>query len=153
MKCHVRIADFGLSKQVHEISGSTRPGGVNCYMAPELANQKSGHRKIQPEESLPCDCWAFGICIYVVLVGAPLHVELSDILNEVVRQEDWERGRLNLQRADTLSEAPQKWRDFLFNKILNGLIEVDLNRRSTAETVYEDMCSGTFQDGWWGAIY
>jgi hypothetical protein len=115
-------------------------------MSPELARYKSDS-DVRAPDPFPCDCWAFGICIYYVLIGDPLHLELSRITHTVDRDEDRETGRQTFLAADTLIRASHRWRGFLIGDILlNGLLKVDPESRSTADTISEHMKRDEFQE-------
>merc|ERR1719450_1879839 len=61
---HVRLTDFGLSKQGIEDDNSARSMcGTLEYLAPEIANQQ-GHGKA-------VDWYSFGACVFEMLTGLP----------------------------------------------------------------------------------
>lgn len=58
---HIKITDFGLSKDIGDMETTTTFCGTSEYLAPELILQKP--------YSYPVDIWALGILTYEMLIG------------------------------------------------------------------------------------
>jgi WD40 repeat protein len=92
-ECLLKIADFGLAKQLDADSGQTRSGtvlGTPSYMAPE---QAAGHgTAIGPA----ADVYALGAILYEVLTGRPPFraANILETLEQVRAQEPVPPGRL-----------------------------------------------------------
>ncbi len=141
----VKVLDFGLAKALEgPVSGEaaeaptlslspTRAGvllGTPAYMSPEQAKGKPADRR--------ADIWAFGVVLYEMLAGRPLHSgeTVSEIIASVIKDApDWER----LPR-----ETPAAVR-----RLLRRCLERDTRRRlrdiGEARIVLEDVVSGTVE--------
>lgn len=115
----VKIADFGLSKQIWERNTKT-PCGTVGYTAPEIVRDQRYSKEV--------DMWAIGCVLYTLLCGfPPFYDERIESLTEKVA------------RGEFTFLAP--WWDEISNDAKNcvsRLLTVDPKRRYTIEEFLED---------------
>ncbi|OQR84502.1 RAC family serine/threonine-protein kinase [Achlya hypogyna] len=80
---HVRITDFGLSKQgVSGLQGATTFCGTAAYIAPELLKGQSYGKA--------ADWWSFGILLYEMIGGKPPYYHRNrDIMFQTILKQEW----------------------------------------------------------------
>ena len=77
----VKLADFGLSKQIFDLSTQT-PCGTIGYTAPEIVLSTSYGKNV--------DVWALGCVLFTILCGyPPFHGEVEEVTRNVAVG-DWE---------------------------------------------------------------
>eukprot|EP00544_Gedaniella_sp_CCMP2646_P014180 CAMPEP_0202483542 /NCGR_PEP_ID=MMETSP1361-20130828/2765_1 /ASSEMBLY_ACC=CAM_ASM_000849 /TAXON_ID=210615 /ORGANISM="Staurosira complex sp., Strain CCMP2646" /LENGTH=632 /DNA_ID=CAMNT_0049111845 /DNA_START=70 /DNA_END=1968 /DNA_ORIENTATION=+ len=106
---HVRLTDFGLSKE--GISGSSSGANSFCgtpeYLAPEIVDRKGHGRAV--------DWWSLGALLYEMLTGLPpFYCQDRERLFEKIRKE-------TLRYPPSLSPASKN--------VLSGLLERDPDKR------------------------
>ena len=88
MDGHVRLTDFGLSKQLSDENDRVHSmSGTAAYLAPEVIDSgDKGHGK-------SADIWAFGVLMFTILLHeSPFYSEnLSELFEMILSQEvEWE---------------------------------------------------------------
>ncbi|KDO28961.1 AGC protein kinase [Saprolegnia parasitica CBS 223.65] len=80
---HVRITDFGLSKQgVSGLQGATTFCGTAAYIAPELLKGQTYGKA--------ADWWSFGILLYEMIGGKPPYYHRNrDIMFQTILKQEW----------------------------------------------------------------
>ncbi|KAF0690327.1 Aste57867_18258 [Aphanomyces stellatus] len=80
---HVRITDFGLSKEgVSGLQGATTFCGTAAYIAPELLKGQSYGKA--------ADWWSFGILLYEMIGGKPPYYHRNrDIMFQTILKQEW----------------------------------------------------------------
>eukprot|EP00357_Protocruzia_adherens_P002555 CAMPEP_0115016588 /NCGR_PEP_ID=MMETSP0216-20121206/27543_1 /TAXON_ID=223996 /ORGANISM="Protocruzia adherens, Strain Boccale" /LENGTH=535 /DNA_ID=CAMNT_0002387107 /DNA_START=45 /DNA_END=1652 /DNA_ORIENTATION=- len=75
---HVKLTDFGMSKQLSDDERTNSFCGTPEYLAPEIITAK-GH-------SLSADWWSFGILLYEMLLGIPpFYNKNNQVLYDLIR--------------------------------------------------------------------
>jgi len=118
-KGHVRLTDFGLSKEgiSSSSSGATSFCGTPEYLAPEILSRQGHGRAV--------DWWSLGALLYEMLTGLPpFYCRDREKLFEKIR-----KGHLDYPRS--LSAAAQA--------LLRGLLTKDPRRRLGSETEDAEM--------------
>ncbi|ANZ76243.1 BA75_03284T0 [Komagataella pastoris] len=115
----VKLADFGLSKQIWEFNTKT-PCGTVGYTAPEIVRDERYSKEV--------DMWAIGCVVYTLLCGfPPFYDERIDVLTEKVA-----RGQFSFL---------QPWWDEISNGAKNcvsKLLTVNPKQRYTIDEFLED---------------
>ncbi|GEQ70206.1 hypothetical protein JCM33374_g3882 [Metschnikowia sp. JCM 33374] len=123
----VKIADFGLSKQIWEHNTKT-PCGTVGYTAPEIVRDERYSKEV--------DMWAIGCVLYTLLCGfPPFYDERIESLTEKVA------------RGEYTFLAP--WWDEISNEAkycVSRLLTVDPKRRYTIDDFFEDPWMKKIQD-------
>ncbi|CCK73502.1 serine/threonine protein kinase RCK2 NDAI_0G05190 [Naumovozyma dairenensis CBS 421] len=121
----VKLADFGLSKQIFSTNTKT-PCGTVGYTAPEVVKDERYSMKV--------DMWGIGCVLYTMLCGfPPFYDEKIDTLTE------------KISRGEYTFLAP--WWDEISNGAKNAvmrLLEVDPNRRYDIDEFLADPWLNTF---------
>lgn len=115
----IKLADFGLSKQIYQTNTKT-PCGTVGYTAPEVVKDE--------RYSMQVDMWGVGCVLYTVLCGfPPFFDEKIDILTEKIA-----RGEYTFLRPwwDEISDGAKY--------CVSKLLEVDPERRYTVEQLLDD---------------
>ncbi|CDO95876.1 unnamed protein product [Kluyveromyces dobzhanskii CBS 2104] len=115
----VKLADFGLSKQIYQTNTKT-PCGTVGYTAPEVVKDE--------RYSMQVDMWGVGCVLYTVLCGfPPFFDEKIDILTEKIS-----RGEYTFLRPwwDEISDGAKN--------CVKKLLEVDPEKRYTADLLLQD---------------
>ncbi|TDL20287.1 kinase-like protein [Rickenella mellea] len=63
------IADFGLSRHIHDMSASTTTHGTPRWRAPELHNPEKYGMSVAQAHALPADVWSFGMTVLELVTG------------------------------------------------------------------------------------
>ncbi|QEU59325.1 Rck2/Rck1 [Kluyveromyces lactis] len=115
----VKLADFGLSKQIYQTNTKT-PCGTVGYTAPEVVKDE--------RYSMQVDMWGVGCVLYTVLCGfPPFFDEKIDVLTEKIS-----RGEYTFLRPwwDQISDGAKN--------CVRKLLEVDPAKRYTSEQLLQD---------------
>lgn len=115
----VKLADFGLSKQIYETNTKT-PCGTVGYTAPEVVKDERYSMKV--------DMWGIGCVLYTLLCGfPPFYDEKIDILTEKIS-----RGEYSFLRPwwDEISPGAKN--------CVKKLLEVDPNKRYGVNDLLND---------------
>lgn len=115
----VKLADFGLSKQIYQTNTKT-PCGTVGYTAPEVVKDE--------RYSMQVDMWGVGCVLYTVLCGfPPFFDEKIDVLTEKIS-----RGEYTFLRPwwDEISDGAKN--------CVRKLLEVDPAKRYTADQLLQD---------------
>ncbi|TDL20285.1 kinase-like protein [Rickenella mellea] len=72
------LADFGLSRHIHDMPASTKPKGTLRWEAPELQDPEEYGLDAQPAHALPIDVWSFGMTVLEIMTGTHPYSELND---------------------------------------------------------------------------
>ena len=112
---HVKLCDFGLSKELSACSGTSTFCGTTEYIAPELALGKEYDTKI--------DWWALGILTYELLYGeTPFYADTNaGTLHAIVNDQ-----------PEFTSETPDYVKDFI-----NRLLTKDPMKRPTLQDIMD----------------
>lgn len=118
---HLKLADFGLSKDISESKLTNTFCGTSEYMAPEMLFKKFYDYSV--------DWWAFGILVYEMIFDAtPFHSELKDSTFSKIKYAD-----------PTYPEGT----DPNIISFINGFLEKDPHKR----TKYSDVENHPFWQG------
>jgi serine/threonine protein kinase len=71
----VKLLDFGLSKYIGEGDQAVSVVGTTAYMAPEI---KAIGRGVISTYGPACDCWSFGVLLYMLLFSKPPEFNSND---------------------------------------------------------------------------
>lgn len=115
----VKLADFGLSKQIYETNTKT-PCGTVGYTAPEVVKDERYSMKV--------DMWGVGCVLYTLLCGfPPFYDEKIDILTEKIA-----RGEYTFLRPwwDEISSGAKN--------CVRRLLEVDPHKRYSIDDLLND---------------
>ncbi len=121
----VKLADFGLSKQIFQTNTKT-PCGTVGYTAPEVVKDE--------RYSMQVDMWGVGCVLYTMLCGfPPFFDEKIDVLTEKIS-----RGEYTFLRPwwDEISDGAKN--------CVRKLLEVDPAKRYTADQLLEDSWLNTY---------
>lgn len=121
----VKLADFGLSKQIHQTNTKT-PCGTVGYTAPEVVRDE--------RYSMEVDMWGIGCVLYTMLCGfPPFYDEKIDILTEKIA-----RGEFTFLQPwwDEISDGAKN--------CVRRLLEVDPVKRYSIEDLLNDEWLNTF---------
>lgn len=116
---HVKLADFGLSKQIYQTDTKT-PCGTVGYTAPEVVKDE--------KYSMEVDMWGIGCVLYTILCGfPPFYDEKIDILTEKIS-----RGEYTFLKPwwDEISDGAKN--------CVRRLLEVNPERRYGIEDLLND---------------
>lgn len=124
----VKLADFGLSKKVVNMTGAdlSTPCGTVGYTAPEVVKDE--------RYSFQVDLWGIGCVLYTVLCGfPPFYDEKIDVLTEKISKGDY-----NFLRPwwDEISEGAKH--------CVSRLLEIDPLKRYTIEELLADPWFSTY---------
>ncbi len=119
----IKLIDFGLSKcnpHPHQPFKTTTKVGTAYYIAPEVINRKKAYGS-------ECDLWSIGVCLYILLSGAPPF-----------------HGDNDLDIIKSITKGYYDFRDPTFNfvskdgkALIRGLLEKDTEKRLTAQTALQ----------------
>lgn len=115
----VKLADFGLSKQIYQTNTKT-PCGTVGYTAPEVVKDE--------KYSMQVDMWGIGCVLYTILCGfPPFYDEKIDILTEKIS-----RGEYTFLRPwwDEISDGAKN--------CVRKLLEVDPEKRYKIDDLLND---------------
>lgn len=121
----VKLADFGLSKQIHQTNTKT-PCGTVGYTAPEVVRDE--------RYSMEVDMWGIGCVLYTVLCGfPPFYDEKIDMLTEKIA-----RGEYTFLRPwwDEISDGAKN--------CVRRLLEVDPAKRYSIDDLLNDEWLNTY---------
>lgn len=121
----VKLADFGLSKQIHQTNTKT-PCGTVGYTAPEVVRDE--------RYSMEVDMWGIGCVLYTVLCGfPPFYDEKIDILTEKIA-----RGEYTFLQPwwDEISDGAKN--------CVRKLLEVDPAKRYSIDDLLNDEWLNTY---------
>jgi serine/threonine protein kinase len=77
----VKLADFGISKQLEAIAtGNHTVCGTPGYLPPEIVKQAWGETNILAVDYPAADMWALGIMTFRMMTGAAPFPSVSDVL-------------------------------------------------------------------------
>ena len=77
-KGQVKIADFGVSKQVGSASKMREQCGTPAYIAPEILKNRNGY-------GVQCDLWSAGVVLYAMLYGTvPFKAQSMEELHSLI---------------------------------------------------------------------
>lgn len=124
----VKLADFGLSKKVVNMTGAdlSTPCGTVGYTAPEVVRDE--------RYSFQVDLWGIGCVLYTVLCGfPPFYDEKIDVLTEKIS-----KGEYNFLRPwwDEISDGAKN--------CVSRLLEIDPLKRYTIEELLADPWFSTY---------
>ncbi|KAH9094702.1 hypothetical protein LEN26_018106 [Aphanomyces euteiches] len=131
---HVRITDFGLSKQgVSGLQGATTFCGTAAYIAPELLKGQTYGKA--------ADWWSFGILLYEMIGGKPPYYHRNrDIMFQTILKQEWVtfspefsdsavsliRGLLTRDPMQRLGSGPRGADEVLTHPFFNSIDWADL---------------------------
>ena len=114
-KGNVKIADFGVSRQISEGQTMREQCGTPAYIAPEIIRNKG--------YGLNVDLWSAGVVLFAMLYGTvPFKAQSMEELHDLIL-----KGKY-LLKEDISVEA----RD-----LLRGLLEIDPKKRLTIRQIYK----------------
>ena len=114
-KGNVKIADFGVSRQINEGQMMREQCGTPAYIAPEIIRNKG--------YGLNVDLWSAGVVLFAMLYGTvPFKAQSMEELHDLIL-----KGKY-LLKEDISVEA----RD-----LLRGLLEIDPKKRLTIRQIYK----------------
>jgi len=125
---HIKITDFGLSKNLEESQTTSTFCGTSEYLAPEIIMQKP--------YSFPIDFWALGILTYEMLFGATpfVHENKTKMYSSIL----------------ALHPHYPHGTDLVIVNFINKLLSKDPNQRHTFQTLKNDPFLGGFD---WDKVY
>lgn len=99
---HIKLTDFGLSKDILHTESTTTFCGTSEYLAPEVV--------MQMPYSYPIDIWALGILTYEMILGAtPFYDEnKSKMFSNIVSAEPFFPPQLDRRVADFIKKLLDK---------------------------------------------